>query len=79
MKTITMLDLRQRAAEIIQEVARGRAMVLTYRGKPTVRLEPIRPPKKRRRVDPFYTLGEIAADGGESMTNEEMDKAIYGA
>jgi len=73
MKTVSMLELRQ----IIREVRRGQAMVLTYRGKPVLRLEPLVaeevPPD-----DPFFALAGHADDSGEPLSNREMDETIYG-
>jgi prevent-host-death family protein len=80
MKTVTMLDFRRRAAAILREVAGGHTFTLTYRGRPTVRLEPVRPPASARRgeVDPFYALDRLAARDGRSLSNAEMDALIYG-
>ena len=81
MKTVTMLDFRQRAAEILREVAGGHTVTLSYRGRPAVRLEPVRPPAsvKRGAVDPFYALDRLAAKDGKSLNNAEMDALVYGA
>ena len=80
MKTVTMLDFRRRAADILGEVAGGHTVTLTYRGKPTVRLEPVRPPApaKRGAVDPFYALDRLAAKDGKSLSNAQMDALVYG-
>jgi len=79
MKEITMLDLRHNAAAIIKDVRRGRRYVLTYRGRPAVRLEPVPPEQSPEDGDPFYTLAEAAVTGGKNLTNREMDRIIYGA
>ena len=80
MKTVTMLDFRQRAAAVLRDVAGGHTVTLTYRGRPAVRLEPVPPraPGKRGTVDPFYALDNLAAKGGESLSNAEMDALVYG-
>jgi prevent-host-death family protein len=80
MKTVTMLEFRRRAADVLREVSGGHAVTLTYRGMPTVRLEPVRPPvsAKRRSVDPFYALDRLAAKDGKSLSNAEMDALVYG-
>jgi prevent-host-death family protein len=78
LKTISMLDLRRRAETIIDEVRRGQTMVLTYRGRPAVRLEPIRPDTVAT-DDPFYRLADLADTGGRSLTNREIDDIVYGA
>ena len=80
MKTVSMLDFRHRAADILRDVAGGYAVTLTYRGRPAVRLEPVRPPLpgKKDVVDPFYALDQLAAKGGKSLDNAQMDALIYG-
>ncbi len=78
MKTVSMLDFRNRAERIIAEVQSGQPMVLTYRGKPVLQLQPLRE-EDVREDDPFYALGQHADVTGESLTNRQMDKSIYGA
>jgi prevent-host-death family protein len=76
--TITMLDLRERAEEVVNAVQKGRRMILTYRGRPVMRLEPI----LDAAADPddaFYRLSELAAPGGRSLRSEEIDAVVYGS
>ena len=77
MRTITMLDLRQQAEKIVGDVTRGETLVLTYRGRPVVRLEPIRE-KTVDAGDAFYKLAELADRKGKSLTNREIDAIVYG-
>ena len=77
MKSITMLALRRNAAAILKEIAKGKTMVLTYRGRPTVRLSPIQKETRTAKSDPFYALSEIASKRGVSLRNEKMDRVIY--
>ena len=81
MKAITLMDLKQNAAAIIRQIGRGRSFILKYRGKPAVRMSPLleRGGRKAGERDPFYTLTELAAKNGSSLSNEAMDKLIYGA
>lgn len=75
--TITMLELREKAEEVVKAVQKGRRMILTYRGRPVMRLEPI----LADAADPddaFYRLSELAERGGRSLRNEEIDAIIYG-
>ena len=47
-----------------------------HRGKPVMRLEPIRetrPPAD----DPFYTIGRHAVSDAAPLTNEEIDQIVY--
>ena len=76
MKTVSMLEFRQQADAVLKQVVKGHSFVLTYRGRPIARLEPI----KQNSVDandPIYGLTDIAEAGG-SLSNEEMDKILYG-
>lgn len=41
MKTVTMLEFRRDAEAVIRTVQTGESLLLTYRGKPAVRLEPV--------------------------------------
>ncbi|MEE8450758.1 MAG: type II toxin-antitoxin system Phd/YefM family antitoxin [Thermoguttaceae bacterium] len=78
MKTVSMLDFRNRAEQIIAQVQKGQEMVLTYRGKPVLRLQPMRD-EEIAEDDPFYALDRHADAEGESLTNRQMDKTIYDA
>ena len=51
-------------------------MILTYRGKAVLRLEPIRE-QAAASDDPFYSLGRLASHETDALTNEEIDKVIY--
>jgi antitoxin (DNA-binding transcriptional repressor) of toxin-antitoxin stability system len=72
-----MLDLRQQAEKIVGDVTRGETLVLTYRGRPVVRLEPIRA-ETVDADDAFYKLAELADRKGKSLTNREIDAIVYG-
>lgn len=77
MKTVSLLDFRLHAEKIIAQVKRGQRMVLTYRGKPVVRLEPIIP-ETVDPDDPFYSLCDLSLSGGNSLTNTQIDDIVYG-
>ena len=78
MKTVSMLDFRNRAERIIAQVRNGQEMVLTYRGKPVLRLQPLREDEIAE-DDPFYALDQHADAKGQSLTNRQMDETIYDA
>lgn len=78
-KTITMLDLRLKAASILNEVRKGHHFLLTYRGRPVVRLEPVAENRDIEEADPIYRLGELAVDKGESLSNAQIDRIVYAA
>jgi prevent-host-death family protein len=79
--TVTMLEFRKRAAAIVEQVRRGQSVVLTYRGEPAVRLEPMLP-ERIAEDDAFYQLTEIDATSEpterQSLGNREIDRIIYG-
>jgi prevent-host-death family protein len=77
MTTVSMVEFRRDTEAIIRKVRRGQRMVLTYRGKPVMRLEPIAD-EEPSDDDPFYALPSHAVDNGGSLTNEEIDQIVYG-
>jgi prevent-host-death family protein len=78
METVSLVDFRKNAAKILGRLRQGHSLVLTSRGHPVARLEPV-PVEKAREDDPLYRLFEVAADeGGGVLSNAEMDRLIYG-
>ena len=77
MDTVSMAEFRRDAEAIIHKAQQGKRMILTYRGKAVMRLEPIRD-ESPDSDDPFYRLAELADSKGKSLTNEQMDRIIYG-
>ena len=77
MPAISILQFRKEADRILRRVQRGESLILTYRGKPTARLEPILT-ELVNADDPIYTLSRLATDKGASLSNQEMDRVIYG-
>ena len=73
-----MVELRLHADRIIRRVKAGETLVLTYRGRPALRLEPL-PAEELDRNDPFYALADLADDTGASLTNEQIDEIVYGS
>ena len=76
MKTVSMLEFRQSADEVLRQVTGGQSFVLTYRGKAVARLEPIRQ-KSTGDADPIYALDELASDKLEPLTNDVIDWIVY--
>ena len=77
MKTVSMVDFRLHAEKILAQVQKGQRIVLTRRGKPVARLEPIND-RVKRADDPIYSLHKLAEPGGGSLTNEQIDEILYG-
>ena len=78
MKTISLLEFRQKMQAVLSYVQKGQGVLLTYRGKPVARLEPVTN-RSAGHDDPFYSLDRLAEDRGESLTNDEMDRVVYGS
>ena len=76
MKSVSMVEFRHHAQEVVERVRRGQRLVLTYRGKAMARIEPI--DAKATEDDPFYALAKLADAEGETLSNREMDEAVYG-
>jgi len=76
MERVSILQFRRQAAAIIRKVQQGKRLIVTYRGKPVMRLEPIRA-QPISPEDPFYTLDQLAVADGAALTNEEIDQIVY--
>ena len=77
LQTLSMVELRKEAERVIRRVSQGERFLLTYRGKPVARLEPVRP-QPAPGSDAFYRLHELADARGRSLTNDEIDEIVYG-
>jgi prevent-host-death family protein len=75
MEKISMLQFRRDAVGVLRKVQQGRHLILTYRGKPVARLEPIRNAEVGP-DDPFYSLDRLAA-GGAALGNGAIDQIVY--
>lgn len=71
-----MLDFRRDAERVLEKVQKGERLILTHRGKPVARLEPIRN-ESINPNDPFYSLCDLAESAG-SLTNQQIDEIVYG-
>jgi Antitoxin of toxin-antitoxin stability system len=76
-KTVSILQFRKAAESVLKRVGKGEAFVLTYRGKPVARLEPIGSDAISQ-DDPIYQLDTLASSTAQPLTNAEIDRAIYG-
>ena len=74
---VSLVEFRRSAARILARISRGERIVLTRRGRPMARLEPIAG-EPISGNDPIYRLGEAAVDGGRPLTNRQIDREVYG-
>lgn len=79
MREITMLELRRDARRWLEAIRNGERFVLTYRGKPVARLEPVRSEASDiPDDDPLLRIDDFAVDGaGGRLDNAEIDRAVY--
>ncbi len=76
MDKVSLLEFRRHADAVIRKVRQGKRLILTYRGKPVLRLEPIEA-RHPGPDDPFYALAQLAVPNDRSLTNEEIDEIVY--
>lgn len=79
MKTVTMLRFRKDAAGILRRIAKGERFILSHRGRPAARLEPLartEPPDPSN--DPFLTIGHRATPSPKGKTrHQDIDHILY--
>jgi len=80
MKTVTMLEFRRDAQSVLRRVARGERLLLSHRGKPAARLEPVEAaPAADPANDPFITVGSRAKPSPKGPTrHQDIDSILYG-
>jgi prevent-host-death family protein len=80
MKTVTMLDFRRDAEGILRRVGRGERFVLSHRGRPAARLEPITESGPVNPAhDPFLSIAGRAKPSPKGKTQHaDIDRILYG-
>lgn len=80
MKTVTMVEFRRNAEGVLRRVARGERLVLSHRGKPTARLEPLeRTVGNDWENDPFLGIRRRATPSPKGKTRHaDIDRIVYG-
>lgn len=80
MKTVTMLEFRRNAEGILRRLGRGERFVLSHRGRPAARLEPITAARVSDPTqDPFLTIGRRAVPSPKGKTRHaNIDRILYG-
>jgi prevent-host-death family protein len=75
---ISTNDLRLDFDRVLKAMKQGRSLTLTYRNKPLARIVPLKEQRLLSEDDPIYCMYERAEPIGAPLTNEEMDRLIYG-
>lgn len=69
-------------SRLVSRAERGERITIARAGKPVAQLGPA-PKASRRRLpsdDPLLNLGKFGFGGpGDKLTNEELDRIVYGA
>jgi antitoxin (DNA-binding transcriptional repressor) of toxin-antitoxin stability system len=80
MKTVTMLEFRKNAEGILRRLGRGERFVLSHRGHPAARLEPVVAVRIcDPATDPFLTIGRRAVPSPKGKTRHaDIDRILYG-
>ena len=80
MKTVTMLEFRQHAQSVLRRIAKGERLLLSHRGKPAARREPLmNAPNDVLSNDPFLTIGSRATASTNGKTRHaDIDRIVYG-
>jgi prevent-host-death family protein len=80
MKSVTMLEFRQNAQSVLRRVAKGERLLLSHRGKPAARLEPLTSAaNKALSNDPFLTIVSRATASPRGKTGHaDIDHIVYG-
>jgi antitoxin (DNA-binding transcriptional repressor) of toxin-antitoxin stability system len=75
-----MLQFRRDAEGVLRRIARGERLLLSHRGRPAARLEPVETtPPILRETDPFLTIGARAKPSPKGRTrHEDIDRILYG-
>jgi prevent-host-death family protein len=80
MKTVTMLDFRNDAEGILRRVGKGERFVLSHRGRPAARLEPVEATVAVDPLhDPFFSIDRRATRSPKGKTpHQDIDRILYG-
>lgn len=76
---ISTNELRLKFDRVLKAVKQGRTLTLTYRNKPLARIVPLKEEQSLSEDDPIYRMYEFAKPIGAPLTNDEIDKLIYGS
>lgn len=79
-KFVTMLQFRRNAEGVLRRVARGERLILSHRGKPAARLEPLDAPLAEDAArDPFLSIGRRSKPSPKGPTpHADIDRVLYG-
>jgi antitoxin (DNA-binding transcriptional repressor) of toxin-antitoxin stability system len=77
MTTVSIQEMRFEFGKVRRALERGEELLLTFRNRPLARLSPVAPQRPNLASDPALHFGE-EADDLPTLTNEQIDAALYG-
>ena len=79
MKRISMVSFRRETHRAISALRRGERLLLTHRGRPIARLEPVVGDTTDVTDDALLHVEDYSVDGpGGTLTNADIDRVIHG-
>lgn len=78
METVTMLEIRRNAKQMVERLEQGESFRLTYRNRTVGELHPAVKSGGGSADDPIYSLCDEAEDFGGSLSARSADALIYG-
>ena len=77
-RSVSVTNLKMHTGRLVRSVALGRSLTVTHRRKALARLVPLGLIKTHvSDDDPIFRLAELAEPMGV-LTNEEIDRLVYG-
>jgi len=80
--TVNIHAAKTQLSKLVALAEKGKRITIARAGKPVAQLVPVSKAKRLRLPadDPLLNLGKYGFDGpGGKLTNEEIDRVIYGA
>ena len=82
LRVVNVHAAKSNLSRLLARVEKGERITIARDGQPVAQLGPV-PPARRRRLppdDPLLNLDQFAVDGPAGrLTNEEIDRVLYGA
>jgi antitoxin (DNA-binding transcriptional repressor) of toxin-antitoxin stability system len=80
MRTVTMLHFRKNTEAVVRRVSKGERLILSYRGKAAMRLEPVQQKATPHDTsDPFLEVAARATRSPNGRTRHaDTDGIVYG-
>lgn len=78
MKTISTSELRSRTRPLVRTLERGQSVSLTHRGQKLARILPLKLSDGVTVNDPLYRFHRLSTKRARPLTDQEIDRLVYG-